>query len=566
MNSIFFIALRRLRAPLILIILIFAVATVGLTVIPGVDAEGRPWHMSLFQALYLVSYTATTIGFGEIPHPFTDTQRLWVTFVIYLSVIGWAYLVSALLALAQDQGVRQSIVTARFGREVRRLREPFYVVCGFGETGLMVVRTLDRLGFRFVVIDADATRLHELELQELTVDTLGIAADARHPDTLTMAGILKAECRGVLALSNSDEINLTIALAVHLLHPGLPILCRSHTPSVDATLELLDNCQVIDPFDEFAQRLLLAMKSPDSHRLLTWLTDPPGTYLRPRIPTPPGAWIVCGYGRFGAQLASAIESGGFDVVVIDPAAEPGSGKRVVSGLGSDRDALLAAGVSNAAGLVAGTDSDPANLAITITARQLNPDLFIIARQNFVANEALFASLRANMTMVASQIIANECVATLRTPLLANFLAIVEKRPNEWAEAVVQRLSRITQDIAPDFWSISITPEETPGLLDAAAREGVQLRLGELMRRSSDRTARAATMPLLLSRLNTIIELPSDDTVIEVGDRLLFAGTGVAAVEQRELVRNANIAAYVLTGRSVLGGYVWQWLARRRQAA
>ena len=41
MSSVFFIALRRLRAPLILIILIFALATVGLVLIPGVDAEGR---------------------------------------------------------------------------------------------------------------------------------------------------------------------------------------------------------------------------------------------------------------------------------------------------------------------------------------------------------------------------------------------------------------------------------------------------------------------------------------------------------------------------------------------
>ncbi len=42
MHSVFFITLRRLRAPLILIILIFAFSTVGLSLIPGVDSEGLP--------------------------------------------------------------------------------------------------------------------------------------------------------------------------------------------------------------------------------------------------------------------------------------------------------------------------------------------------------------------------------------------------------------------------------------------------------------------------------------------------------------------------------------------
>ena len=39
--SVFFLALRRMRAPLIVLIVIYAVSTLGLTLIPGVDAQGR---------------------------------------------------------------------------------------------------------------------------------------------------------------------------------------------------------------------------------------------------------------------------------------------------------------------------------------------------------------------------------------------------------------------------------------------------------------------------------------------------------------------------------------------
>ena len=38
--------------------------------------------MSLFQAFYFMTYTASTIGFGEIPQGFTDRQRLWVVVII----------------------------------------------------------------------------------------------------------------------------------------------------------------------------------------------------------------------------------------------------------------------------------------------------------------------------------------------------------------------------------------------------------------------------------------------------------------------------------------------------
>ena len=50
------------RAPLITLIVIFSVSVVGLTLVPGVDDQGRPAHIGLFDSFYFVSYTATTIG------------------------------------------------------------------------------------------------------------------------------------------------------------------------------------------------------------------------------------------------------------------------------------------------------------------------------------------------------------------------------------------------------------------------------------------------------------------------------------------------------------------------
>lgn len=167
MHNVLFLLLRRLRTPLILLIAVYAVAVLGFVLIPGVDDKGQPWHMGFFHAFYVVSYTATTIGFGELPYIFTDAQRMWLIGTIYASVVAWLYAISALLTTVQDPAFRTIRVENAFGRAVRRIREPFYLVCGYGDTGAMLVRALAESGIQAVVIDIDGERINALELEEL---------------------------------------------------------------------------------------------------------------------------------------------------------------------------------------------------------------------------------------------------------------------------------------------------------------------------------------------------------------------------------------------------------------
>ena len=64
MSDIQLMILRRMRMPLVVVIVAYTIAVFGLALMPGVDPEGRPWRLSLFDAFYVMSYTATTIGFG----------------------------------------------------------------------------------------------------------------------------------------------------------------------------------------------------------------------------------------------------------------------------------------------------------------------------------------------------------------------------------------------------------------------------------------------------------------------------------------------------------------------
>ena len=122
MDTIFWLVLRRLRTPLLVLIGAYAVSVGGLVLIPGVDGDGQPWRFDFLHAFYFVSYMGSTIGFGEIPHPFTPAQRLWVTLCIFLTVTAWLYAIGRIFALVQEDSFRNAVAEARFGDRAAALR------------------------------------------------------------------------------------------------------------------------------------------------------------------------------------------------------------------------------------------------------------------------------------------------------------------------------------------------------------------------------------------------------------------------------------------------------------
>ena len=556
-SAAFVLAARRLRAPVLLIVAVFAVSMAGLALIPGIDAQGRPWHFTLSQALYFVAFTATTIGFGEIPAEFTAAQRLWVTAIIFASVLGWAFLLANVLALARDAAFRSARVAGRFRRRVAALREPFYLVCGFGETGMLVGKALDATGRRFALIDIDEARIEEAELAELLQDPPALAADARLPDSLLAAGLAKPECRGVLALTNDDQANLAVAMAVRLLHPDLPVLARAMRRETADNMASFGTDHIINPFAKFGGYLALAIASPGSYRLLSWLTGLPGTTLEPETAPPRGHWVVCGYGRFGREVVKAFREHGLDVTVIEPEEGTVEGLAVVRGVGTEAAPLLEAGVQRSVGIVAGTDDDIANLSIAVTARELNPRLFTILRQNLQANRALFDAYRADITMVSSEIIANECLALVHTPLLGRFLAVVREEDDAWADRVIARLQGSIGEAAPEIWSAPLSAGGAYALHRGLILEGVRITVGDLRRDPSNRELRLACEALYLTRGERAFVLPPEDLSLEPGDEILFAGTHGAREAQWSTLRNINVRDYVLTGKDAPAGWLWQ---------
>ncbi|KAB1441248.1 potassium channel protein [Pseudodesulfovibrio senegalensis] len=95
-------------------------------------------------------------------------------------------------------------------------------------------------------------------------------------------------------------------------------------------------------------------------------------------------FIVCGYGRIGSIVTKEIMGEGHAVVVVEQDLElienmEQEGVLCVEGDATSDEVLLAVGLQSARSLISALSSEAANVYVTLTARQLNPDLTIIAR-------------------------------------------------------------------------------------------------------------------------------------------------------------------------------------------
>jgi voltage-gated potassium channel len=102
-------------------------------------------------------------------------------------------------------------------------------------------------------------------------------------------------------------------------------------------------------------------------------------------------YLICGFGRVGRQVARDFRQAGVPFVVIDD--NPDIREAVdemdvlhVDGKGHEDEVLVEAGIEHARGMVTCIDSDAENIFATLTARQLRPELHIVARAAEEASE------------------------------------------------------------------------------------------------------------------------------------------------------------------------------------
>jgi Trk K+ transport system NAD-binding subunit len=565
MNDVLFLILRRLRAPMITLIMVYAISVGGLALIPGVDADGNRAPLSIFHAFYIMSYTATTIGFGEIPNPFTDAQRLWVTFSIYLSVLGWAYALGSVIALVNDATFAALVARGLFKRRVRRIAEPFYILCGYGQSGAGLARGLDRLGSRLVIIDPSTERASRIAIEDYATSPLVLVADGRLADVLEDCGIHSPHCAGLIALAGDDSINQAIAIGARVLNPSILIVATAQSDVAKVNLESFGGVAVINPFETFAANLAVCLREPTVHQVEEWLTATPGSECPAPVRLPRGRWILVGFGRFGRSIAKVLDGEGIEWKAIDPGSLDDPDTRLLHGERIER-VLLDAGVETADVVVAGSDGDAANLTATTLARRLRPELFVVIRQNQTHDFALIDAARANLRFVQSDLMVHECLQLLKTPMLARFITELRAAGEAAAGTALERIRRHVGDGAPRAWRFECDVMQ-PGMFAAFfQRAGTPFLASHLLADPTSPQDRLPIAALMLERRGESLLLPADDTPLKPADRILFVGDDSSRRLQQRYLTEPGTVLWACTGSEPPRGYVFRWLYQRFRAA
>jgi Trk K+ transport system NAD-binding subunit len=542
----------------LLLVVVYAIGITGMTLLPGEDAAGNPQHMSLFHAFYFLTYTATTTGFGEIPGKFSEAQRLWAIVCLYMGVIAWLYAIGSIFRLVQNPHFVQALAERKFARSVKRFTQPFFVICGFGDTGSLLARGLSDEGWGGSILDSDPERIKALGLRDYQVKMVGVCADASVPKHLLDAGIKHPHCQGVVALTSDEHINLKIAVMARFLNPNLRIICRSTDQRHQEELAMLEFVQVVDPFQTFADQLSVALQIPQLYTLMARLVG--AREVKPIHP-PLGTWILCGYGRMGRHLYSSLKTHAVPLVVIDPQMDSSAEiENKIIGHTTDKT-LREAGVEEAVGIVAGTDSDSNNLTIMLRARYINNDIFLIVRQNNHENEVAFNAADANLIMQPSLVTARRILLMLISPLIEPLLDYLREHQEALLETITKRLKEVLGNNRPQLWSVDITASSAPAVLHLQD-QGFEITLGAIYSDLSKSSSFLDCVPLVLKREGETVMLPADSQILQTGDHILFCGKEAAQGLVEANLNNVYALKYLLTGFEAPRGYFFRWLSRR----
>ncbi|MCP4702593.1 MAG: potassium transporter TrkA [Gammaproteobacteria bacterium] len=565
MDPVIALVMRRARVPLLVLLFVYFMAVLGMTFMPGEDDKGQLYYMDIFHSFYFVSYMGTTIGFGEIPYEFTGAQRMWATFTSYLTVVCWIYAIGTVISLLQDDTLRRALTERRFQRAVQKIHEQFYLICGYGDTGRALVNGLEEHSLRSVVIENKQRRINVLTTENHSEYMPKLCADAGKPEYLLAGGLKNKHCAGVVAFTDNNLANLQVAITAKLLNPKITVICRVDSHEVAANMDSFGTDYIINPFDIFASQLHTALYHPNLHLLREWLKGGRHASLsKPLSPPRSGLWVMCGYGRFGKAVYERLKNEKtIRLVFIEVATEATGHPKAecVLGLGTEAHTLQEAHIEDAVGIIAGTNDDVNNLSIVMTAREINPKLFVVIRQNLASNQAIFDAVHADLIMHASQIAADYIRVLVTVPMFVDFILLAIERGETWASSFfVNHLSGILSDTSPHLWEMTIG-KETPAICELLS-QNEQVELGALMRDPRNRNERLPCIPLLLQRNGRKILMPTGAEHLEKADKLLWCGVHSNFSWMDWSLRDHFVLIYVLRGETLPRSFVLQWWHRR----
>jgi voltage-gated potassium channel len=230
------------------------------------------------------------------------------------------------------------------------------------------------------------------------------------------------------------------------------------------------------------------------------LADPMGRRrMERRIGELSGHLIVAGMGRVGRQAALELHQAGALFVAVDPsgpaiahAAE--HGYLTLMGDATEDEVLQRAGITRARGLIVTTANDATNMYVVLSARVLNPDLYIVSRAADEAGVTKLARAGANRAVSPYAIGGHRLAHLMLSPAVVDFFETALRRGTDALNI---------EDLA--------IPADSPSL-------------GQSLDTLDIRRVTGATVLAVLRDGNPVVS-PPGEMALAAGDHLLALGTG-----------------------------------------
>ena len=148
-------------------------------------------------------------------------------------------------------------------------------------------------------------------------------------------------------------------------------------------------------------------------------------------------YVICGFGRLGKIIARQLSQAGIPLVVVENNPEAISSLDAeeypfVMGDATREEVLLEAGIERAKGLVAVLHSDAGNVYITLTARSLNPKLYIVARGEEPGSHQKLLRAGADKVESPYEMGGRKMAHTILRPTVTTFMDLAMQDGVEWS--------------------------------------------------------------------------------------------------------------------------------------
>jgi len=549
-SSSLWIVLQRMRLPFTVIVITYVIAMVGLLLIPGMDDQGNEYYLSIFEAFYFISYTATTIGFGEIPYPFTHEQKIWVSASIYITVLGWFYGIGTLVTLLQDKLFLNEIARARFIRAVKNIKEDFVIILGYNDTTSVIIKKMIEDNMRVVVIEKDAQRADYLNLEGFIPHVPVLVADAHSTSSLEFAGIKSSYCKGIISLFESNALNMRVTLASRILNPHVKIAVRSSTDNetsnlLDAGANIVEN-----PLAIITYQIQMALRSPSLFKIENWLYNI-DTIDGKTFTIPKEDILICGYGRLGRSIHKMLIDNGIHPTIIEINSDIVTQSiakgmdNIICGNAEDKHLLENVQMETKKLVIVATNDDTTNLSIVSTIKRINKKALIVVRENELADFSIFANAKIDHIFLPSEILINKTTNAIINPLSDKMIRLITHKNEHWGQILLSKLMKSIHN-NPITYELNINKVEAIQVY-MYIKEGKIFKLCDLRRSRRDRNHHNNLVPLLIVRGDKNFLLPEWDFELKINDQLLLACDENTQNDIEYIVNNMYEFHYIITG-------------------